>query len=138
MIVQGLCTSAKEEFFRGVHNPEDLYMLALYGEGVSLNLDTTIYTLEDECTGFGYTAGGLPIKGYSTGVLPNGIAYLTWTEPIIWYGCTVQTEGGLIYNRSKDNRAIMVLDFEDLYPAKNGVVSISMPPKGAGALILWG
>ena len=68
----------------------------------------------------------------------NGVAYLTWTEPCIWYGCTVQTRGGLIYNRSRGNKAIAVLDFDDVIPAKNGVISVGMPPKGAGALILWG
>lgn len=138
MIVQGLCTSAKEEFFRGIHQPEDLYMLALYGEGAELNTETTSYTTEDEVFGKGYTAGGLPIKGYSTGIAAAGVAYLTWTEPVIWYGCTVKTTGGLIYNHSKNNRAVMVVDFEDTIPAKNGVISIGMPPKGAGALILWG
>lgn len=112
-------------------------MLALYAQGAALNAEITKYSGTDEVQGYGYTAGGLPIKGYATGRY-DGIAYLTWTEPVIWYGCTVQTVGGLIYNRSRDNRAIMVVDFEDVIPAKNGVISISMPPKGAGALILWG
>lgn len=137
MIIQGLCTSAKEEFFQGIHKPEDLYMLALYGQGATLNPDTAIYITQDEVNGKGYSAGGLPVKGYVTGKV-NGIAYLTWTDPVIWYGCTVQTTGGLIYNRTRGNAAIAVLDFGDVIPAKNGVISVSMPPRGAGALILWG
>lgn len=137
MIIQGLCTSAKVEFFQGIHQPEDLYMLALYKQGVTLNPETTVYTGQDEVVGTGYSGGGLPVKGYSVGSV-SGVAYLTWTEPVIWYGCTVQTVGGLIYNKSRNNKAIMVVDFGDVIPAKNGVLSIGMPPKGAGALILWG
>lgn len=137
MIIQGLCTSAKEEFFKGIHKPEDLYMLALYNDKATLNPSTTVYTPQDEVTGGGYSAGGLALKGYTVGSV-SGQAYLTWSEPVIWYNCTVSTVGGIVYNRSKGNKAIIVVDFGDTIPAKNGVISVSMPPKGASALIIWG
>ena len=137
MIVHGMCPSAKEEFFQGVHQPKDLYMLALYNEVAGLGPQTTVYETEDEAYGKGYTAGGAALKGYTTGIV-NNVAYLTWTDPVIWTNVSVSTPGGLVYNRSKGNKAIAVFDFGDLLTAKNGTLIVTMPPKGAGALILWG
>lgn len=137
MIVHGMCPSAKEEFFQGIHKASDLYMLALYNEVAGLGPQTTVYSPEDEVYGKGYVAGGQALKGYITGITGE-VAWLTWTEPVIWMNSTINSIGGLIYNRSANNRAIGVLDFGDLYASKNGTLVVSMPPKGAGALILWG
>lgn len=137
MIVHGLCPSAKVEYFQGVHHKDDLYMFALYDEVASLGPHTCIYSEEDEVMGKGYVSGGRPLKGFTTGIVKD-VAYLTWTEPVIWNNSTITTVGGLIYNRSKDNKAIAVVDLGDSYISKNGTLIVSMPPKGAGALILWG
>lgn len=137
MIVHGMCVSAKEEFFRGVHQPGDLYMLALYNEVASLGPTTTKYVSDDEAYGKGYTSGGATLKGFTTGIV-NGVAYLTWTEPVIWNNTTISSPGGLVYNKTQKNKAIAVFDFGDLIASKNGSFIVSMPPKGAGALILWG
>lgn len=137
MITQGMCTSAKEEFFRGVHQPGDMYMLALYNEVAGLGPATCKYDPEDEVYGKGYTSGGKEIKGFATGTV-NGVAYLTWSEPVIWTNSSLSAPGGLVYNKSKNNRAICAFDFGDLISSKNGNFIVSLPPKGAGALILWG
>jgi len=137
MIIQGLCTSAKEDFFKGVHQPEDLYLFALYSEKANLNPGMTSYTTTDEVTGKGYSAGGMALSGYVVGSMDT-TAYLTWTQPLVWYNCNIFTAGGLMYNRSRNNKAIAVFDFGEIYTAKNGVLSIAMPPPGVGALIKWG
>ena len=64
MIVQGQTTSFKLELYEGVHNLlTDELRIALYTGFADLNLDTTVYSTNNEITGTGYTAGGKILTG---------------------------------------------------------------------------
>jgi len=60
-------------------------------------------------TGAGYLAGGIALTGVTVEV-GNGIAYVSFDDPT-WAGASFTTRGALIYNSSKDNKSMFVLDF---------------------------
>jgi hypothetical protein len=110
MIVQGQTTSFKEELYKGVHNfTTDTYKIALYTANATLNQDTTAYTATGEITGTGYTAGG---KSLVNPVVSSasGVAYISF-DNISWTSASFTVRGALIYNSSKANRSVAVLDF---------------------------
>jgi hypothetical protein len=109
-IAQGLCSSFKLESWQAIHNlSTDTLKLALYKSTADINASTTVYTVTGEVTGAGYTAGGVVLTGQSL-VLASNVAYLTFNNPT-WTGTSFVTWAALIYNSSKANRAIAVLDF---------------------------
>lgn len=109
-IVQTQTTSFKKELYQGVHNLEtDVLKIALYTANADLNADTTVYTTSNEITGTGYTAGGNVISGVT--VSSSGYtAYVDFAN-VVWNPGIFTTRCALIYNSSKGNKSIAVLDF---------------------------
>jgi VCBS repeat-containing protein len=74
-----------------------------------LGAATTAYTTTGETSGAGYTAGGNTLTGVT--VLTSGTtAYVDFANPV-WTSASFTARGALIYNASKSNKAIAVLDF---------------------------
>jgi hypothetical protein len=110
MIVQGQTTSFKEELYKGVHNfTTDTFKIALYTANATLNQDTTAYTATGEITGTGYTAGGKSLVNPIVSSA-SGVAYISF-DNISWTSASFTVRGALIYNSSKANRSVAVLDF---------------------------
>lgn len=108
-IVQTQTTSFKVELYQGIHNllTDQLYM-ALYTANASLNATTTAYTSSGEVVGTGYTAGGVLLSGVT--VNSSGYtAYVSFNNPS--WTSALTARGALIYNASKGNKSIAVLDF---------------------------
>jgi hypothetical protein len=109
-LVQTLCSSFKQESWLGIHDLDtDVLKMALYTSAASLGADTTAYTLTGETSGTGYTAGGEILTNVQV-LLSGTTAYVTFDNPA-WPGSSFVTRGALIYNTSKADRAIAVLDF---------------------------
>jgi hypothetical protein len=109
-LVQTLCSSFKQESWLGIHDLDtDVLKMALYTSAASLGADTTAYTLTGETSGTGYTAGGEVLVNVQV-LLSGTTAYCTFDNPA-WPGSSFVTRGALIYNTSKADRAIAVLDF---------------------------
>ena len=109
-LVQTLCSSFKQESWLGIHDLDtDTLKMALYTSAASLNSDTTVYTTTEEVVGTGYTAGGEILLNCQV-LLSGTTAYLTFDNPA-WPGSSFVTRGALIYNSTKADRAIAVLDF---------------------------
>jgi hypothetical protein len=110
MIVQTQTTSFKEQLYSGVHNllSDSLY-IALYSGNANLDQTTTIYSSTNEITGTGYTAGGQLITGVTV-QSDNYTAYVSFTNPY-WSPAAFTTRCALIYNATKGNKSICVLDF---------------------------
>ncbi len=109
-LVQTLCSSFKQESWLGIHDLDtDVLKMALYTSAASLGADTTVYTTTNEVVGTGYSAGGEILTNVQV-LLSGTTAYVTFDNPA-WPGSSFVTRGGLIYNTSKDDRAIAVLDF---------------------------
>lgn len=109
MINQTLTDSFMLDLLRAVHDAEaDMLKIALYGPSASLGRATTAYTTAGEIAASGYTAGGLALTNVTTG-FENDWLYMTFDDPQ-WSGA-FSAAGALIYNASKSNKSIAVLDF---------------------------
>ena len=108
-IVQGQTTSFKSELYQGVHNLlTDTLKIALYTANVNLNADTTVYSSTNEVVATGYTAGGNTLTGVTLSTA-NNTAYVNFANTSWTSGLTARC--ALIYNSSKGNKSIAVLDF---------------------------
>lgn len=109
MSMQTQTTSFKAECWQAVHNLlTDTLKIALYTGAASLDASTTAYSTTNEISGTGYTAGGLTL----TGVTLNSsgyTVYVSFNNPA-WSGA-LTARYALIYNASKSNKSIAVLDF---------------------------
>jgi hypothetical protein len=110
MIVQTQTTSFKAELYEGIHDlTTDVLKLALYTADANLDASTTVYTSANEITGTGYSAGGNVV----TGAAISSSGYTAWVtfNNVLWVPAAFTTRCALLYNTSKANRAIAVLDF---------------------------
>ena len=108
-IVQTLTTSFKGQLPLAVHDfTTDTMKLALYLSTANLGADTTVYTTDGESTGTGYTAGGIVLTNAT--VLTYGTTVYIDFDDAAWAG-VLTARGGLIYNYSKANKSVAVINF---------------------------
>lgn len=133
MIVQTQTTSFKRELYEGVHNFfVDNFKIALYQDGAVLNADTAVYTPAGEIATPGYAAGGMLMTG--VGVDSGaGVAWVTFANVSWPVGLTAA--GALIYNTSKGNKSVAVLDFGGSKTTATQF-TIVMPPPGAQTALI--
>jgi hypothetical protein len=136
-ILQGMCSSFKQESWLGIHNlPVDTLKLALYTASADLSQATTAYSASTPGqvpAGAGYATGGVTLTNVQV-LLSGTTAYVTFDNPV-WSGASFTCRGGLIYNESKANRAIAVLDFGADKTA-SGTFTIQMPAATATTALL--
>ena len=110
MIVQGQTTSFKQELYEAIHNfTTDTFKIALYTANATLNQDTSAYTSTGEITGTGYTATGQTLLNPTVNA-SDGTAYISFDNPS-WTSASFTARGALIYNSSKSDKSVAVLDF---------------------------
>jgi hypothetical protein len=110
--------------------------MALYTATADLSQATTAYnvsTAGQVPSGSGYTTGGETITGAQV-LLSGTTAYLTFNNPV-WSGASFTCRGGLIYNSSKANRAIAVIDFGADKTA-SGTFTVQLPASTATTALL--
>lgn len=131
-IVQTQTTSFKAELYQGVHNllTDSIYM-ALYTGNADLNASTTVYTSSNEVTGTGYVAGGVMMTGATVNAL-DYTAYVNFDN--VPFNASVTARCALIYNASKGNKAIAVLDFGS--DKTSSSFTVSMPPNTAQSALI--
>jgi len=132
-IVQTQTTSFKAELYQGIHDlTTDVIKIALYTADANLNEATTAYSTTNEVVASGYSAGGLvltPITVNSSGYTAYvGFPNVTWTAALT-------ARCALIYNSSKANRSVAVLDFGADKTSTN-TFTITMPPNTATDALL--
>lgn len=137
-ITQAMCTSFKQELLTGTHNftnsTGDTFKIALYTSSASLGASTTTYTSTNEVTGTGYTAGGNTLTTV-TPTTDGTTAYVDFADTS-WSSATITARGALIYNSSKGNRAVAVLDFGGDVSSTNGDFTIQFPTANGSTAIL--
>jgi hypothetical protein len=125
-ITQTWTTSFKRQVLLGEHDLDtDVLKIALYTSAAVLGPDTTAYTTVGETSGTGYTAGGIPLTNVTVSS-GNGIAYVDFDNPS-WAGASFTARGALIYNSSKSNKSMFVLDFGTNQTAVNENFVIDLP-----------
>ena len=131
-ILQTQTTSFKAELYQAVHDltTDDLYM-ALYTGNADLNENTTIYTSANEVSGGGYVAGGVLMTGVT--IATSGFtAYVNFDD--VLFSAAVTARCALIYNASKGNKAIAVLDFGSDKTSSN--FTVTMPSNTATTALI--
>jgi len=109
-IVQTLTTSFKNDILVGAQDlSTDTLKLALYTGDVNLNADTTVYSSTNEVVGTGYSAGGVTLTGIT--IQTSGSTVYINFNNAVWNPASFTTRAALIYNSSKSNKSVAVLDF---------------------------
>ena len=135
MIVQTQTTSFKAELYEAVHNLlTDTLKLALYTAEANLDASTTAYTTANEITGTGYSAGGNVV----TGPVISSSGYIAWVtfNNVLWVPAAFTARCALLYNASKANRSIAVLDFGSDKTSTSGTFQIIFPAADASNAII--
>ena len=133
-IVQTQTTSFKKELYQGIHDLSvDSIYIALYTADVDLNQDTTVYSSTNEISGTGYVAGGQIMTGVS--ISSSGYtAYVNW-DNVVWNGA-LTARCALIYNASKGNKSVAVLDFGGDKTSTAGDFTIVFPTANSTSAII--
>lgn len=125
-ITQTWTTSFKRQVLLGEHDLDtDVLKIALYTSSAILGPDTTEYTTVGETSGTGYSAGGITLTNVTVSS-GNGVAYVDFDNPS-WAGASFTARGALIYNSSKSNKSMFVLDFGTNQTAVNENFVIDLP-----------
>lgn len=110
-IVQTQTTSFKKELYQGIHDlSTDNIYIALYTAAADLNAATSAYSVSTvgQVSGTGYTVGGQIMTGVA--ISSDGYtAYVNWAN--VSWTAALTARCALIYNASKANRSVAILDF---------------------------
>jgi hypothetical protein len=136
MIVQTQTTSFKAELYEGIHDLiDDTIKIALFNANADLfTANTTAYSTNQEVTGTGYTAGGNTLTGAT--VRSNGTTAFVSFDNTSWSSASFTSRGALIYNSSKANRSIAVLNFGSDKIVANGTLTIEFPSNDVTSAII--
>lgn len=124
---------------QGIHDLDtDVLKLALYTGSANLYPTTTAYTATGEVVASGYTAGGVILSGVtiSTGTASTtqpAVVYVDFADAV--FNAALTARGALIYNSSKADRSIAVIDF-GADKTSTTTFTVQMPLNTANAALL--
>jgi len=105
----------------------DTLKIALYTSSATLGSTTSAYTATNEVSGTGYTAGGATLASQAVAYdATNKVAFFDAADPA-FTTATITARGALIYNNSKSNASIAVLDFGSDFSSSNGTFQVQLP-----------
>jgi hypothetical protein len=128
----------KQDVINGLHQPGDVYKVALYTQAGATDKNQSIATYNttgELATANGYTQGGVTITGFTQG-LSTHTAYLTFTNPS-WTssGAGFTTDCAIVYNSTRSNHVVCVVSFGSTTVSGGGVLTLTLPAAGATALV---
>jgi len=132
-ITQAMCTTFKLALLDGEmdfsSDTSQAYKIALYTSSATLSAATTAYSVTNEVSGTGYTAGGaaLTINAPTTS---GTTAYLDFDD-VTWSTATITARGALIYQTGGSTPAVAVLDFGSDQTTTAGDFIIQFPTADA-------
>lgn len=134
-ITQAMCSSFKPELLGGIHDLDtDVIKIALYTSSATLGATTTVYSATNEVVGTAYVAGGNTLG--SPAISLDGTTGICDFADSTWAASTITARGALIYNSSKANRAIAVLDFGSDKTSTAGDFTVIMPAAAAATALV--
>jgi len=134
-ITQCMVSSFKTDMLGGVQDLDtDVIKIALYTSAATLDASTTAYTTSNEVVGTGYTAGGNTLTGATISL--DGTTGICTFSTTFWTTSSITARGALIYNSTKTNKAIAVLDFGADKTSTSGAFTINFPAAIAGSAII--
>jgi hypothetical protein len=137
MIQQGLTNSFKQEMLQAEQNiVTDTLRMALYTAFADVGPTTTVYTTANEVSGTGYTAGGEIVTGATVSVdVQSGTVYVNF-DNVSWPGASFTARGALIYNVTRGNKTIAVLDFGSDKIFSSTSNTVTMPVNSATTALI--
>lgn len=136
-ISQAMCTSFKVDLLAGNQDFDtDVFKIALYTSAATLDATTTAYTTSGEVPSTGnYTAGGNTLTVSVTPTSTGTTAFVSFANTT-WSAATITARGALIYNSSKSDKAVAVLDFGSDKTSTSGDFTILFPTADASNAII--
>ena len=136
-ISQSMCTSFKVDLLAGNQDFDtDVFKIALYTSAATLDATTTVYTTSNEVPSTGnYVAGGNTLTVSVTPTSTGTTAFVSFANTT-WSAATITARGALIYNSSKSNKAVAVLDFGSDKTSTSGDFTINFPTADASNAII--
>ena len=139
MIIQCITNSFRSEMLQAIHDLNtDVLKLALYTGNANLYPTTTAYTATGEVVASGYTAGGSVLTGVTITTAPANttepsVVYVTFNN--LTFNAALTARGALIYNTSKANRSVAILDF-GADKTSTTTFTVQMPVNGPTTALL--
>jgi hypothetical protein len=144
---QAMCTSFKVEILGGVHaigtpptranTNKDVFKAALYLATGSLGAGTTAYSVTDEVSGAGYSAGGITVSNATAPTSSGTTAYWTPSASFTYSNVTLTTafDAVLVYNSTQGDKAVAVYTFGS-QTVTSGTFILTMPTNDASTALL--
>ncbi len=149
---QSMCTSFLSELMTATHNfgtaptrgsgAADTFKAALYEATGTYNAATTAYSVTNEVSGAGYTAGGVVVTNATAPANTNtsataGVGYWTPSASIVYTGVTLTTpfDAMLMYNSSQSDKAVAVFTFGS-QTITSGNFTLTMPSNTTSTALL--
>lgn len=139
-ITQAMCTSFKQALLDGEmdfsSDTSQTFKIALFTSSATLDATTTAYSVTNEVSGTGYTAGGNTLTISTNPTTSGTTAYLDFADTT-WAAATITARGALIYKADGvTNPAVAVLDFGADKTSTAGDFTIQFPTADASNAIL--
>ena len=130
-ITQAVCTSFKVALLDGEvdfsSDTTDVFKIALYTSSATLGASTTAYTVTNEVSGTGYSAGGETLVISANPASSGTTAFLDFAD-VTWSASTITARGALIYKADGGtNPAVAVLNFGGDKSSTSGDFTIVFP-----------
>ena len=149
---QSMCTSFLSELMTATHNfgtaptrgsgAADTFKAALYLATGTRDASTTAYSVTDEVSGPGYTAGGVTVTNATPPANTNtsataGVGYWTPSASIVYTGVTLSTafDAMLMYNSTQSDKAVAVFTFGS-QTITSGNFTLTMPSNTTSTALL--
>lgn len=144
-ISQAMATSFKVEILNGIHafgttvarggTTADTFKIALYTSSASLDATTTAYSVTNEVSGTGYSAGGNTLTVSQVPTSTSTTAWLDFADTT-WSSATITANGALIYNSTQSDKAVAILAFGGDKTSTNGDFTIVFPTADSSNAII--
>jgi hypothetical protein len=139
-IQQGLTNSFKQEMLQAGQNlATDTLRMALYTALSDIGSLTTVYTTANEVVGTGYVAGGVAVTGATISTDTTGpsagTVYVDFAD-VSWPGANFTARGALIYNVTRSNKSVAVLDFGSDKTFSSTSNTVTMPVNSATTALI--
>ena len=131
-VTTAVCNSFKTEVLEAEHDfgvSTQVYKIALYLTGATINKSTTSYGTTQESSGTKYTAGGKKLAVASQLVtLETDTACVDFGN-VSWETATITAKGAVIYNFSSSTKkkAVCVLNFGGNKTSTAGTFTVQFP-----------
>lgn len=140
-ITSALSNQFKIDLWMGTHlfkaSAGDTFKMALYVAAATLDKTTSTYSSTNEvANGNGYTTGGFTMTGLVDPALSGDTVCIDWTTDPNWPAASFTARGCQIYNFTKSNKTVAVIDFGADKTATNGTFTVVLPTADASNAIL--